>query len=65
MYFPGDPLLALDPIFNSVPDPRARERLIARFDLEIARPEWALGYRFDLILRGRESTPMDTEACAP
>jgi protocatechuate 3,4-dioxygenase, beta subunit len=63
MYFPGDPLLALDPIFNAVPDPLARERLIARFDLEIARSEWALGYRFDVVLRGRDATPMD-ETCA-
>jgi protocatechuate 3,4-dioxygenase beta subunit len=56
MYFPGDPLLALDPIYLSVPA-HARERLIARFDLETTQPEWALGYRFDLVLRGREATP--------
>jgi protocatechuate 3,4-dioxygenase, beta subunit len=57
MYFPGDPLLAYDPIFNCVPDPAARERLIAAFDLELTRPEWALGYRFDIVLRGPEATP--------
>ena len=57
MYFPGDPLLALDPIFNSVPDPSARERLIATFDIEVTIPEYALGYRFDFVLRGRDSTP--------
>jgi protocatechuate 3,4-dioxygenase, beta subunit len=57
MYFPGDPLLALDPIFNSVPDPVARERLIATFDIEVTIPEYALGYRFDFVLRGRDSTP--------
>jgi protocatechuate 3,4-dioxygenase beta subunit len=56
MYFPGDPLLALDPIFNSVPDP-ARERLIATFDIEVTIPEYALGYRFDFVLRGRDATP--------
>jgi protocatechuate 3,4-dioxygenase beta subunit len=56
MYFPGDPLLTLDPIFNSVPDPSARERLIARFDIEVTIPEYALGYRFDFVLRGRDST---------
>ncbi|HXX48753.1 MAG TPA: protocatechuate 3,4-dioxygenase subunit beta [Myxococcota bacterium] len=56
MYFPGDPLLELDPIYLSVPAD-ARERLIARFDLETTQPEWALGYRFDLVLRGREATP--------
>ncbi|MGH7924403.1 MAG: protocatechuate 3,4-dioxygenase subunit beta [Candidatus Binatus sp.] len=57
MYFPGDPLLALDPIFNSIPDRAARERLIAIFDIEVTIPEYALGYRFDFVLRGRDSTP--------
>jgi protocatechuate 3,4-dioxygenase beta subunit len=57
MYFPGDPLLALDPIFNSVPDEAARERLIAAFDINLTVPEYALGYRFDIVLRGREATP--------
>ncbi|HEY6394836.1 MAG TPA: protocatechuate 3,4-dioxygenase subunit beta [Candidatus Binataceae bacterium] len=56
MYFPGDPLLALDPIFNSVPDAAARNRLVAAFDLEVTMPEYALGYRFDIVLRGREAT---------
>ena len=51
MYFPGDPLFAYDPIFQSVRDPAARERLVARFDLELTRPEWALGYRWDIVLR--------------
>jgi len=59
MYFPGDPLLPLDPIFNATPDPTARERLVARFDLDITQPEWALGYRFDIVLRGRAATPME------
>jgi protocatechuate 3,4-dioxygenase beta subunit len=57
MYFPGDPLLTLDPIFNSVSEPSARERLIATFDIEVTIPEYALGYRFDFVLRGRDSTP--------
>ena len=56
MYFPGDPLLALDPIFNSVPDPTARQRLVASFDVEVTIPERALGYRFDFVLRGRSAT---------
>lgn len=60
MYFPGDPLLALDPIYNSVPDPRGRERLISRFDLSLTQPEYALGYRFDIVLRGRTATPMES-----
>jgi len=59
MYFPGDPLLPLDPIFQSIPDPRGRERLIAGFDLETTKPEWALGYRWDIVLRGRAATPRE------
>jgi protocatechuate 3,4-dioxygenase beta subunit len=59
MYFPGDPLLALDPIFNSAPDPAARERMIADFSLEVTEPGWALGYVFDIVLRGRMATPME------
>ena len=61
MYFPGDPLFAHDPIFNSVPDPKARERMICRFDLETTKPEWALGYVFDIVLRGPDATPPDTD----
>jgi protocatechuate 3,4-dioxygenase beta subunit len=57
MYFPGDPLLALDPIFNSVPDQAARARLVAAFDINLTVPEYSLGYRFDIVLRGREATP--------
>lgn len=59
MYFPGDPLLALDPIFNAVPDADARNRLIAQFDLNITEADYALGYRFDVVLRGRAATPME------
>ena len=59
MYFPGDPLLALDPIFNSVPDVDARQRLVATFDIDVTMPEYALGYRFDFVLRGRDATPME------
>jgi protocatechuate 3,4-dioxygenase beta subunit len=59
MYFPGDPLLAYDPIFNGVPDKSARDRLIAAFDLDLTEPDWALGFRFDVILRGRSATPME------
>lgn len=59
MYFPGDPLLPLDPIFTAIPDVRARERLIAQFDLSLTEPAFALGYRFDLVLRGRDQTPME------
>jgi protocatechuate 3,4-dioxygenase beta subunit len=59
MYFPGDPLFFQDPIFHSVRDPKDRERLISAFDLEHTIPEWALAYRFDLVVRGREPTPME------
>jgi protocatechuate 3,4-dioxygenase, beta subunit len=59
MYFPGDPLLPLDPIFNSVPEPAARDRMIAAFDLATTMPGHALGYRFDIVLRGRDATPME------
>ena len=59
MYFPGDPLLALDSIFHAIPDEASRNRLISRFDLELTQPERALGYRFDIVLRGREATPME------
>jgi protocatechuate 3,4-dioxygenase beta subunit len=51
MYFPGDPLFGQDPIFNSVREPAARERMISSFDLSLTQPEWALGYRFDVVLR--------------
>jgi protocatechuate 3,4-dioxygenase beta subunit len=59
MYFPNDPLFPYDPIMQSVPDERARQRLVSRFDLELTQPEWALGYRFDIVLRGRDSTPFE------
>jgi protocatechuate 3,4-dioxygenase, beta subunit len=59
MYFPGDPLLQSDPIFNCVSDEKARDRLISVFDWESTIPEQALGYQFDIVLRGREATPME------
>jgi protocatechuate 3,4-dioxygenase, beta subunit len=61
MYFPGDPLLAIDPIFNSIPDADASRRLVARFDIDTTEPEHALGYQFDLVLRGRDATPTTPE----
>jgi len=59
MYFPGDPLFAYDPIYQSIPDEKARQRMIARFDLETTQPQWALGYKFDIVLRGPEATPFE------
>jgi len=59
MYFPDDPLFFQDPIFNSIPDPAARQRLVSRFDLDATVPEEALAFHFDIVLRGREATPTD------
>ncbi len=59
MYFPGDALQAFDPIFNSIADEKARARLIASFDWESTVPETALGFRFDIVLRGRHATPLE------
>jgi protocatechuate 3,4-dioxygenase beta subunit len=61
MYFPDDPLFAQDPIFNSVPDPVARQRMVSSFDLSRTVPNWALAYSFDIVLRGREATPFEEE----
>ncbi len=59
MYFPGDPLLPHDPIFNCTADERARQRLVSAFDWETTTPGYALGYRFDIVLAGREATPLE------
>jgi protocatechuate 3,4-dioxygenase beta subunit len=59
MYFPGDPLMPADPVLNSIPDPNARQRLVANFDWDVTEPEWALGFTFDIVLRGSHATPME------
>jgi protocatechuate 3,4-dioxygenase beta subunit len=59
MYFPGDPLLPFDPVLQSIPDEKGRQRLVAKFDLANTQPDWALGYQFNIVLRGRESTPFE------
>jgi protocatechuate 3,4-dioxygenase, beta subunit len=56
MYFPGDPLFALDPIYQSIPDRAARDRLVADYDHDLTSPEWALGYRWDIVLTGSGAT---------
>ncbi|CAM3835724.1 protocatechuate 3,4-dioxygenase subunit beta [Kibdelosporangium persicum] len=61
MYFPDDPLFDQDPIFNSVPDPKARARMISSFDWSRTVPNWALAYSFDIVLRGRDATPFEQE----
>jgi protocatechuate 3,4-dioxygenase beta subunit len=59
MYFPGDPLLESDPIVNSVPDRKARDSMTSRYDADLSKAEYALGYRWDIVLRGRDATPME------
>ncbi|MGZ4200539.1 MAG: protocatechuate 3,4-dioxygenase subunit beta [Thermoleophilaceae bacterium] len=59
MYFPGDPVFPEDPIFNSVRDPKARERLISSFDWDTTEDSWALGFKWDIVLRGRDETPFE------
>ncbi len=57
MYFPDDPLFPFDPIFNSIRDERARELLVSSFDLDLTEPDHALGFRWDIVVGGREATP--------
>ncbi|MDA0662284.1 MAG: protocatechuate 3,4-dioxygenase subunit beta [Proteobacteria bacterium] len=58
MYFPGDPLLAIDPIIHGIPA-GAQDRLVASFDLDVTEADFALGYRFDIVLAGSAETPME------
>jgi len=62
MYFPGDPLQPFDPMLLSLPSERVRERLISKFDLNVTQPEWALGFVFDIVLRGANATPWEGRA---
>jgi protocatechuate 3,4-dioxygenase, beta subunit len=59
MYFPGDPLLDYDPIFQATADAAARASLVAQFSLDITEPDYALGYQFDIVLRGANATPFE------
>jgi protocatechuate 3,4-dioxygenase beta subunit len=59
MYFPGDPLFPFDPILNSIPDEKARQRLVSKFDLNLTKPDRSLGFRFDIVLRGPRETPFE------
>ena len=61
MYFPGDPLFPLDPIYQSIPDAGARDRLIATYDHDLSSPEWSLGYRWDIVLTGSRATWFEPE----
>jgi protocatechuate 3,4-dioxygenase beta subunit len=60
MYFPDDPLLPLDPIYNAVPA-QARSRLVSSYAHDVTQPEWALGFRFDIVLRGAHGTPFEAD----
>jgi protocatechuate 3,4-dioxygenase beta subunit len=60
MYFPGDPLFFQDPIFNAIPE-AARPLAISRFDYERTEESWALAFQWDIVLRGRDQTPFETE----
>ncbi len=61
MYFPGDPLFGLDPIYQAIVDPKARDRLVASYDHEVTQHEWATGYRWDIVLTGTHRTPLEQE----
>jgi protocatechuate 3,4-dioxygenase beta subunit len=60
MYFPDDPLFFQDPIMNAVPA-AARPRMVSSYDHDVTEPEWALGYRWDVVLRGPAATPFEHE----
>lgn len=60
MYFEGDPLLPLDPIYNSAPE-HSRERMIGSYDHDVTEENWATGYRWDIVIRGPLATPTDPE----
>ena len=61
MYFPGDPLFALDPIYQSITDPKARDLLVATYDHDLSSPEWNTGYRWDIVLSGSHRTPLEED----
>ena len=59
MYFPDDPMFFQDPIFNAVRDEKDRQRMISRYNHEITKEQWALGFEWDIVLRGQECTPFE------
>jgi protocatechuate 3,4-dioxygenase beta subunit len=61
MFFPGDPLLPLDPIFNGIADENGRNRLVSSYAHDVTMPEWALGFRFDIVVCGPRETPFETK----
>ena len=61
MYFSDDPLHHIDPVMNAVPTEQARKRLIAAYDHTVTEPEWALGYRWDIVVSGASATPFESK----
>lgn len=61
MYFPGDPLFGLDPIYQSITDQKARDRLVAAYDHDVTSHEWATGYRWDIVLSGAHRTHFEED----
>lgn len=59
MYFPDDPLFFQDPILGAIPDPAARRRLVSAYDHDLTEAEWALGFRWDIVLRGPLAVPFE------
>jgi len=60
MYFPDDPLIEIDPIANAVPMPY-RQRMVSRLDMATTQAGWALGYLFDIVLKGREQSVFEDD----
>ncbi len=61
MYFPNDPLLKYDPMYTSIPDDNGRQRLVSEYAHDVTEPNWALGYRFNIVLAGSRETPFETK----
>lgn len=61
MYFPQDPLFELDPIYQSITDQKARDRLVAQYDHDSSQHEFLLGYRWDIVLSGSNRTWMEDD----
>ena len=61
MYFPGDPLFDLDPIYQSIRDQQARDRLVATYDHDVTAHEQHTGYRWDIVLSGSGRTWLEPE----
>ena len=56
LYFEGDPFIARCPIVQALPDGDAIDALTAKLDMDATIPLDIVAYRFDIVLRGRQST---------